>query len=95
MPENNKDWWQQAVGIFSEVTGLIVVPIVGGLYLGGYLDKKYNSEPWFLWGLTLIGVIVATLAIARIVTKYNKQQEKNTRQSNNYDDSSTHIQSDK
>jgi F0F1-type ATP synthase assembly protein I len=88
--DNNKDWWQEAVSIFSEVTGLIVVPIVGSLYLGGYLDKKYNSEPWFFLGLTLVGVIVATSAISRIATRYINQQEKNTRQSNNYDRGANH-----
>ena len=46
-------WWQPAVMMFAKLSGWIAAPIVIALYLGKWLDKKYDNAPWLL--LTCIG----------------------------------------
>ena len=44
--------------------------------LGRYLDEKNNSEPWFFLGLTGIAVVISTVGIGIVATKYIKQIER-------------------
>jgi len=73
--EIKKLWWQPAVTLFAEVTGWIVAPIVAALYLGRYLDDKYDSYPWFFLGLTAIAFIITLVGIVRVAHRYIKQIE--------------------
>ena len=51
---NEKAWWQPALIMFARLTAWIAVPVVLGSFLGKWLDKKYDSEPWLF--LTSVGV---------------------------------------
>lgn len=64
---------RQGVEIFSEITGLIVFPVIAGALVGRWLDSKYNSEPWFIIVGTAFGIIVASISIASLVKKYIKK----------------------
>ena len=50
----NKAWWQPAMIIFAKFSGWIVIPLLLGLFIGRWLDKKYGTEPWLF--LTTAGV---------------------------------------
>jgi len=39
-------WWQPAVIMFAKFSGFITVPLLLGVFIGRYLDKRYDSEPW-------------------------------------------------
>jgi len=41
----------------------MVFAIVGGVWLGGILDKKFNTSPWFTFVFLLLGVATAFKAI--------------------------------
>lgn len=84
-----KNWWQRPLQIFSEITGLIVVPIVAALYLGKWLDKKYDSEPWFMVAMVCIGTIIAGIFVYRIAYKYIKETEKEARKVKYHNDHSS------
>ncbi|MFZ6036299.1 MAG: AtpZ/AtpI family protein [Patescibacteria group bacterium] len=71
----DKAWWQPALAVFAEVTGWIVVPIVAALFLGKWLDEKYDSAPWFYLGLTALAFMFTMAGLVRIGTKYIKQVE--------------------
>ncbi len=47
-------WWQPAVMMFAKLSGWIAAPIIIALYLGKWLDKRYDSAPRYL--LTCIGL---------------------------------------
>ncbi|MFH1111462.1 MAG: AtpZ/AtpI family protein [Patescibacteria group bacterium] len=78
--QKNNQWWQRAMVIFSEVTGLIVVPIIAALYGGRTLDKIYNTEPLYTLILLSLGIVVATLSITRIASRYIAEADKEARQ---------------
>ena len=69
-------WWKPAVTIFSNVSAWIAGPIILALILGKYLDKRYNSAPWFFIGLTILSFIISITAIWKILQKYIKEIEK-------------------
>jgi hypothetical protein len=46
--DSQNAWWQPAVMMFAKLSGWIAAPIVISLYLGKWLDKKYDSAPRYL-----------------------------------------------
>lgn len=66
-------WWQPALVVFIKLSGWIGLPIIIALFLGKWLDKKYNSAPWLL--LTCIGLaFVLSMAglIKETISEYKK-----------------------
>jgi hypothetical protein len=83
-----KAWWEPAMAVFAEVTGWIVVPIVGALFLGRYLDEKHNSAPWYYFSLTGAAFIISCIGIVIVAGKYIRQidrenKEKKEKEENN------------
>jgi ATP synthase protein I len=52
---NHAPWWQPGLILFSRLSSWIVAPILIGIFIGKWLDRKYNTEPW----LFLISVGIA------------------------------------
>lgn len=66
-------WWKPAVAVFGEVTGWIVVPVVGALYLGRYLDEKQGTSNLYFFSLTALAFIISCTGIGIMGVKYIKQ----------------------
>jgi F0F1-type ATP synthase assembly protein I len=66
-------WWQPAMIMFLKLSVWIAAPIIIALYLGKWLDKKYNSEPWLF--LICIGVAFA-ISMIGLVTNTIKEFKK-------------------
>jgi len=49
-----KDSWSLALKITARLTGWVAFPVIIGVFLGKWLDKKFNTEPWLF--LITIGV---------------------------------------
>ncbi|KAB3539709.1 AtpZ/AtpI family protein [Alkaliphilus pronyensis] len=47
----------------------MIVPIIGGVYLGRWIDSLLNSQPIFLFAFIIMGVIVAFTNLFKIATK--------------------------
>ena len=75
-------WWEPALKLFGEVTGLIAAPIVIALYVGRWLDERFDTDPIFFIGITAMAMILSTIAIVRISTRYMKEMEKNDKKNN-------------
>lgn len=52
-------WWQPALILFFRLSGWIVAPILIGIFLGKWLDRKYNSEPWLFLGSVGLAFIIS------------------------------------
>jgi len=70
-------WWQPAMIMFLKLFAWIAAPIIIALYLGKWLDKKYNSEPWLFlvcigiaFTVSIIGLVINT---ARELKKLDKK----------------------
>ena len=64
---------KEGISVFSEVTGLIAFPVVGGALLGQWLDLKYSTDPWLIIISTAVGILIASISIANIIKKYTKK----------------------
>lgn len=81
--EPEKPWWHAGLTVFAEVTGWIAAPIIGALYLGKYLDKVYDSEPWYFLSLTGMAFVVSTIGITITAGKYISKIEQENKLTNN------------
>lgn len=72
-------WWEPAVKVFGQVTGLIAAPIIIALFAGQALDNAFGSEPLFFIGLTALAIILSTVSIVRIASRYIKEIEKESK----------------
>ena len=75
IPKN--PWWKPAFEIFSQVSAWIVVPIVAALFMGKYLDARYETKPWIFLGLSGLGFLVTLFGLVRTVRTYIRKIEKN------------------
>lgn len=83
--DRNKDsdagsaWWREAVGVFGEVTGWIVAPIIGALYAGRYLDERYGTENLYFLSLTALAFIISCIGIGIVGVKYIRRMEEESK----------------
>ena len=71
--KNNIAWWQPAVAIFVRFSGWILAPLVVGLFLGNWLDKKFNTGS--MWLLISAGISFV-VSIGGLVVAAKKEFEK-------------------
>lgn len=83
MPETRQEkWWQEGLGLAMELTGWLIIPILGALILGKWLDNHYDSAPWLFLLCTAVAFIItccgiiykAAIWMREISTDQNKQK---------------------
>lgn len=55
--------------LISHIGISMVVPILGGLYIGKWIDERFETQPIFLFIFIIIGVMVAFLNLYKLGTK--------------------------
>jgi F0F1-type ATP synthase assembly protein I len=73
MEENKKKdkiLWVPAVGVFSEISTWIAVPIILAVIGGKALDKNYGTSPWLLIVFAALAFFVSSYGIVKSVKKY-------------------------
>lgn len=80
MKENSKNtkapWWQPGLVLFGRLSGWIAVPVIIGVFVGKYLDKKYNTEPWLFLLSVGAAFILSMFGIIRDAMRAMKEIEK-------------------
>lgn len=51
--------------LFGRLSGWIAGPIIVALFIGKWLDKKYNSEPWLFLASVAVAFVVSSVGIVR------------------------------
>jgi hypothetical protein len=54
-------WWQPSVVLFGRLSGWIAFPVILALFVGKWLDQKYQTEPWLF--LLSVGLAFVTSSI--------------------------------
>ncbi|MEK6621887.1 MAG: AtpZ/AtpI family protein [Planctomycetota bacterium] len=49
--------------------------IAGGYFLGSYLDNKYNTPPWFLLSLIILGVVASFIKFFKLIKKLSGENK--------------------
>jgi F0F1-type ATP synthase assembly protein I len=66
-------WWQPAVTMFLRLSVWIVGPVIIALFLGKWLDKKYNSEPWMFLLCTGVAFLISMIGLIKnVLAEYRK-----------------------
>ena len=66
-------WWQPGVVLFTRLSGWIAGPVLIGVFVGNWLDKKYDSAPWLF--LLSVGLAFA-ISITGLVREAMKEMKR-------------------
>lgn len=79
-------WWQPSLILFTKLSAWIGTPVILAVFIGKYLDKKFNTEPWLF--LTSVGVafIFSMFALIYIGMREMKKIEKDAEELKNKKD---------
>jgi len=69
-------WWQPGLILFGRLSGWIAVPIIIGVFLGKFLDKKYDTKPWLFLASVGVAFVFSTFGIVRDSLRELKRIEK-------------------
>jgi len=76
-------WWQPAITMFLKLSVWIAAPVIIGLFIGNWLDGKYQTAPWlFLLSIgtafiiSIIGLVKNTTAELKKIEEQGKASPK-------------------
>lgn len=75
-PENREEQNSNFMNLIAEVSTLawnLVIPIVGGVILGHYIDNRYNSGVTWTLSLLVLGVIIAFSNLYNLYIEHGKK----------------------
>lgn len=64
------------LALISYIGISMIVPIIGGVYIGRWLDSRFNTQPIFLFVSIVTGVIVAFMNLFKVATKDIKRDKR-------------------
>jgi len=73
-------WWQPGLILFFRLNGWIVGPLIIAIFVGKYLDKKYNPEPWLFFLMAGLLFVFSTVGIVKDAMKALNDIEKENRE---------------
>jgi len=83
----NVPWWQPGITIFVQLSGWIVAPIIIGVFLGRWLDQRFNTKPWLFLATVIVAFTISMFGMVKEATGAIKQMEKfNNKEINKKDD---------
>ncbi|MFH1232868.1 MAG: AtpZ/AtpI family protein [Patescibacteria group bacterium] len=66
-------WWLPAILMFSRLSAWVIGPVIIGLFVGKWLDNKYQSKPWlFLLSIGIAFIISMFGLIKSTLDEYKK-----------------------
>ncbi|MGD8969090.1 MAG: AtpZ/AtpI family protein [Anaerolineae bacterium] len=57
----------RSLGLGTQIAGVVVVAVLGGLFLGLWIDRKLGSSPWATLLLLGLGTLVAVVGCYRVM----------------------------
>lgn len=80
IPKNN--WQQTGLKLAFELSGWLVGPLVLALFIGNWLDNKYQTKPWLFllsvgiaFAITCIGIVKETMQYIKDIEKEAQQKK--------------------
>lgn len=64
------------LALISYIGISMIIPIIGGVYIGRWLDSRLNTQPIFLFVFIVTGVIVAFMNLFKVATKDVKKDKR-------------------
>ncbi|SES83191.1 Putative F0F1-ATPase subunit Ca2+/Mg2+ transporter [Natronincola peptidivorans] len=64
------------IALISYIGISMIIPIIGGVYIGRWVDNRFDTQPIFLFACIIIGVIVAFINLFKVATKDVKKKQR-------------------
>ena len=69
-------WWQPSLILFARMSGWIAGPIIIAIFVGKFLDEKYNTQPWLFLFSVGIAFCLSTIGIVKDALRAMKEIER-------------------
>jgi F0F1-type ATP synthase assembly protein I len=66
----------RSLGLGTQIAGTVVVTVLGGLFLGLWIDRKLGSTPWATLLLLALGTLVAVMGVWYLSSAFLKRMTK-------------------
>ncbi len=73
--KQDQPWWQPGLTLFLQLSGWIAGPIIIAVFLGHWLDERYNTSPWLFLLSVGIAFIISNVGIVKQSLKSMKEME--------------------
>jgi F0F1-type ATP synthase assembly protein I len=80
-------WWQKPLALFGELSAWVGFPVIISLFLGRWLDQKYQTKPWLFLLTVSLAFIFSMYGIVRATMKSIKEIESSSKKNNSTDNS--------
>ena len=67
--------WHDSLTVFARISGWVVAPIVVSLFVGKYLDTRFDTTPMIFIATTAFAFLASCFGIYREATCYMKNFE--------------------
>ena len=74
--KDNKAWWHEGITAFAQASGWIAGPIVIALFLGKWLDGRFNTGSRYFYICIAVAFVISNVGMALEVIKYSKKLKK-------------------
>lgn len=76
--DNRRKWIKalRNLSLVSQIGISMVMPIIAGVLIGNYLDKKLGTTPLFLFVMIILGIGSSFTTLFKIVIKSQKDDKK-------------------
>lgn len=81
----NSKFWQPQLQLVAKLASWVAFPVIIGAWLGQWLDKKYDTEPWlflitvgFSFLISMFGLIINTVKEYKKITESNNINQNNS-----------------
>lgn len=78
----DKELWRLGLTAFAQMSGAIAMPVLIALFVGRFLDQKYQSGHLYFFTLTLVAFIISCISIGVLGLKYLKEINKQDNKQN-------------
>jgi F0F1-type ATP synthase assembly protein I len=73
---NKKSWWQPGLILFGRLSGWIVGPVIIALFVGTWLDRKFDTRPWLFLLAVGLSFLISIFGIVKEGMESIKEIEK-------------------
>jgi F0F1-type ATP synthase assembly protein I len=84
-------WWQPGIVLFTRLSGWIAGPVIIAVFVGKWLDKKYNTAPWLFLLTVGIAFAISMFGIVHDAMKEIKRIEKEDKNKKAKEDESKRL----
>jgi F0F1-type ATP synthase assembly protein I len=79
---SNEIWWNKPLALFSQMSAWIGFPVIGAVFLGQWLDERYQTKPWLFLLTVGLAFIISMVGIIRIAIQSINEIDNNNSHNN-------------